>query len=194
VLLDAGHGLSNSVHGKYDPGAVSGCGEEAAIVREISEGAQQLCRFSEVSILPFPECDFACMNRHVWSSHLGYKIKWANRETQPFDFIVSLHLNSAKNPDASGVEVFYSDGAPLLRKKQARAAAAALAEALGLPNRGIKAGWQSQHSRLAILDDTKAPALLFELGFITNPVDVEAVRKRGVEAVLRAIKAITEAK
>lgn len=185
--------------GRYDPGAVSGCGEEATIVREIADGVEQACDLSTPSILPFPECDPACLQKHARegytpASHLDFKVKWANKTYKKFDLIVSLHMNAADNPSASGVEVFYSSWAGLLRKKQARAAAAALAETLGIPNRGIKPSWKSQHPRLAILDDTDGPALLFELGFITNPVDVEAVRTKGVQAVLHAIKAISEVK
>ena len=199
VLVDSGHGLSNNKAGVWDPGAVSGCGEEASLIREVASGVEQSCHLATPSILPFPECGPDCIQKHerdgTWlSSHLDYKVKWANKTYKKFDFIISLHCNSADNPTASGVEVYYSDGAPLIRKRQAQAAAKALAETLGIPNRGIRPSWKSQHPRLAILDDTKGPALLFELGFITNPVDVEAIQERGVQAVLMAIKAITEAR
>jgi hypothetical protein len=199
ILLDQGHGLGNVRVDQYDPGAVS-CGEEAALVRRVADEVLQECALSTPSIVILPECGVQCINRHPRSprgapkSHLRYKVQWLNEHYKPFDFLISLHANSASEGGASGVEVYYSDDAPDIRRRQAEAASAALAAVLELPNRGAKPSWKSQHPRLPILDSTKVPALLFELGFITNPVDTEAIEKRGSAAVIAAIEAIRRVK
>lgn len=109
-------------------------------------------------------------------------------------------MNSADDECATGVEVLYSKLAPPSRKAQAEKAATILAGVLGLENRGVKSSNQSQHSSLALLDGDltvkpriilKAPALLFELGFVSNCDDVKAVKELGVQAVIAAIKALT---
>ena len=209
ILLDSGHGWGNTRPGQYDPGAVS-CAEEAALVRKVAEDTLQACAQAAPSIILTPgsgaeatpsECNPACVNRHPRSrnglrpkSHLAYKVQWLNEHYKPFDFLISLHANSVAEGGASGVEVFYSGDAPAIRKRQAEAASEALASVLGLPNRGAKPSWKSQHPRLPILDSTKVPALLFELGFITNPVDTKAIEERGDLAVIAAIEAIRRVK
>ena len=199
ILIDTGHGLGNVRVGQYDPGAVS-CAEEAALVRVVADEVLQQCALATPSIVLLPECGTDCVQKHPRSlrgrpkSHLRYKVWWLNKNYKPFDYLISIHCNAASEGGASGVEVYYSDDAPDLRRRQAEAAAAALAAVLDLPNRGAKPSWKSQHPRLPILDSTKVPALLFELGFITNPVDTEAIEKRGSAAVIAAIEAIRRVK
>lgn len=98
-------------------------------------------------------------------------------------------MNSGE-PSATGVEVYYATGAGKTRITQAKAALGALSGVLKLRPRGVFPSNMSQHSRLGILDNTKPPALLFELGFVTNSEDVKAVSERGAEAVIQAMKAI----
>lgn len=195
VIIDQGHGASNVLAGRYDPGAV-GCAEEAALVREVADSVLQNCARLEPSVILTPECDTACLQKHqkradgVPRGHLKYKVEWVNKNYKPFDFLISLHCNAAANESASGVEVFYSDGAPAIRRRQAAAASRAMAAVLDIPDRGAKPSWMSQHPRLPIIDSTKVPALLFELGFISNQQDTQRIQERGAEAVIAAITAI----
>lgn len=199
IFLDVGHGLGNIRVGQYDPGAVS-CAEEATLVRQVADEVLQECALATPSIVVLPDCGTDCIQKHPRSirgrpkSHLRYKVQWLNHNFKPFDFLISLHANAASEGGASGVEVYYSDDAPDIRRRQAEAASAALAAVLELPDRGAKPSWKSQHPRLPILDSTKVPALLFELGFITNPLDTERIEKRGSAAVIAAIEAIRRVK
>ncbi len=81
------------------------------------------------------------------------------------DYFLSLHTNSASNPAATGSEAFsyasgtrgYRFGSDIL---------VALTNATGLRNRGMKV-----RPGLYVLRRTSMPAVLLELGFITNPSD-----------------------
>ncbi len=81
------------------------------------------------------------------------------------DYFISLHTNASSLPAASGTEAFaysepsaaFSLGEDILR---------ALSQATGLKNRGMKV-----RSGLYVLRKTQMPAVLVELGFITNPGD-----------------------
>ena len=81
------------------------------------------------------------------------------------DYFISLHTNASESPSASGSEAFaysrpsvaFSLGEDILRQ---------MTEATGLQNRGMKT-----RPGLYVLKKTAMPAVLIELGFITNPND-----------------------
>lgn len=81
--------------------------------------------------------------------------------TENAELFVSLHCNAAPNVLACGTETFYvSQQAKLL----AEVVHAGLVE-LGFRDRGVK------HNRFYVLRNTKMPAVLIEVGFITNIED-----------------------
>ena len=81
------------------------------------------------------------------------------------DYFISLHTNAVNNPQANGTEIFtyrlsgpaYNMAVPIL---------SSIVNRLDMRNRGIKQG-----NTLYVLRRTYMPALLIELGFITNPSD-----------------------
>ena len=81
------------------------------------------------------------------------------------DYFLSLHTNASDIAAASGVEAYaysrpsraFSLGEDIVRN---------LAATTGLPNRGMKV-----RTNLYVLRRTVMPAVLIELGFITNPGD-----------------------
>jgi N-acetylmuramoyl-L-alanine amidase len=77
------------------------------------------------------------------------------------DFVISFHLNSY-NGTANGVEVCYYDQQSLAAKVSAQ-----LSKDIGWSNRGAK-----ERKELYVLANTKAPAILIELGFIDNDADM----------------------
>ncbi|EOV9528844.1 N-acetylmuramoyl-L-alanine amidase [Bacillus cytotoxicus] len=77
------------------------------------------------------------------------------------DLVISFHLNSY-NTTAHGVEVLYYDQKDLAAKISAQ-----LSKDIGWYNRGAK-----QRTDLYVLRNTKAPAILIELGFIDNDSDM----------------------
>lgn len=91
---------------------------------------------------------------------------------------VSVHINASTDPEANGAEV-------IVVESDTRSAAVAdrLLDVLvkrGLRRRGVKWDSQSRHSRLKVLRDTyrRMPAVLIEIGFITNPGDSSKLRDR----------------
>ena len=77
------------------------------------------------------------------------------------DLVISFHLN-AYDGKANGVEVLYYDQQSLAAKVSAR-----LSKDIGWSNRGAK-----KRTDLYVLKETKAPAILIELGFIDNESDM----------------------
>ncbi len=81
------------------------------------------------------------------------------------DYFISIHTNAAASSSASGSEAY-------VYRKGSRAASLAsdilssLTDATGLRNRGVFA-----RPSLYVLRKTQMPAVLVEIGFITNPGD-----------------------
>ena len=81
------------------------------------------------------------------------------------DYFISLHTNAATQAAATGSEafVFYK---PSVAASLATDILDGLAASTGLRNRGVFA-----RTNLYVLRRTTMPAVLVELGFITNPSD-----------------------
>ncbi|MGE6961649.1 N-acetylmuramoyl-L-alanine amidase [Bacillus thuringiensis] len=94
------------------------------------------------------------------SQNLNNIIRKSN--SHAVDLVISFHLN-ASNGNGQGVEVLYYDQKDLAAKISAQ-----LAKDIGWRDRGAK-----QRTDLAVLNGTKAPAILIELGFIDNESDME---------------------
>ena len=91
---------------------------------------------------------------------LDYRTKKANNENS--DYFISIHLNSATNTSAKGCEVWiYNENSKL--QTLANNLCNNLATKMNTPNRGIK-----YSKKLAVLKNTKMPALLIEIDFISN--------------------------
>ena len=81
------------------------------------------------------------------------------------EYFISLHTNASSNPDARGTEAFiYS--APSESERLADSILEQINLTTGIPNRGtiVRPG-------LYVLRKTRMPAVLVELGFITNPYE-----------------------
>ncbi|WP_242214875.1 N-acetylmuramoyl-L-alanine amidase [Bacillus cereus group sp. BfR-BA-01383] len=85
----------------------------------------------------------------------------AKTNSHDVDLVISFHLNSY-DTNANGVEVLYYDQQALSAK-----IASQLSTDVGWSNRGAK-----ERKDLYVLANTKAPAILIELGFIDNESDM----------------------
>lgn len=111
---------------------------------------------------PTPETVLGTNN----SSSLTARVKEAN--DWPADLFISLHNNASENPNATGNEALtYSRSSDV-----ANALATQILEQLtlttGLRNRGIV-----YRPGLYVLKRTAMPAMIVEMGFISNPYDAE---------------------
>lgn len=153
VCIDAGHG------GK-DPGAVSGDWHESFFTLDIALALKKrLSRYSDFKIIMTRETDKFIT--------LGDRCKIANQNN--CNLFISIHINSATNSMASGIETHvYSES----NKAVGEIFQTKLIEATQAINRGIKIS-----PLLYVLNSTKMPAVLLELGFINNFNDIKELRK-----------------
>ncbi len=83
------------------------------------------------------------------------------------DYFISLHCNASTNTSASGSEVYvYSENSPAFPLGED--ILVGLQIATGLPNRGMFI-----NPSLYVLRRTTMPALLVEMGYLTNTTDAE---------------------
>ncbi len=84
------------------------------------------------------------------------------------DIFLSLHTNAAENPRATGIEALVYSPASGVARELGEDILEELHLTTGLRNRGIV-----YRPGLYVLKETAMPAVLVEMGFITNPTDAE---------------------
>lgn len=100
------------------------------------------------------------------SSSLSTRVRDAN--SWGADVFISLHTNAATNPNASGSEALIYSRASRVAYELAEDILENMTEATGLRNRGI-----IERPGLYVLKETNMPAVLVEMGFISNEGDAE---------------------
>lgn len=101
---------------------------------------------------------------------------------QSYDYFISFHRNAFKPEQAKGVETYTYLNAGAKAKGLANKIQTALV-GIGFANRGVK------EANFHVLRETKAPAVLVEIGFIDNSSDNQLFDSKRDEI----IKAITKA-
>jgi len=102
---------------------------------------------------------------------------------QVYDYFISFHRNAFKPEQATGVETYTYINAGAKVKELAKRVQNALV-GVGFGNRGVK------EANFHVLRETKAPAVLIEIGFIDNSRDnalFDSQREEIVKAVAGAI-------
>lgn len=145
IFIDAGHG------GK-DPGAVNGDIYEKDIALQIALKLNNLLKNNgfETAMSRAKDIFIPLIDRAKQANNFGA------------DFFVSIHLNSAGNSIANGIEtlVYENKGAD---NKFATNIQNELIKITGANNRGVK-----EQKKLVVLNSTKMPAVLVEVGFVSN--------------------------
>ena len=106
------------------------------------------------------------------SNTTSLKMRVADANSWGADYFISIHTNASSIPTATGSEAFafsepsraFSLGEDILT---------GLNRTTGLRNRGMQT-----RTNLYVLRKTAMPAVLVELGFITNPSDAELMNTR----------------
>jgi len=176
ICIDPGHGGS-------DPGAVNDEWElqEKDIVLDIGERlAVKLEEKGHHPVLTRGDDRFVSIRDRAAIAN--------NHET---DIFVSIHTNSFTDPDAYGIETLFWPSSTL-GHKLADYTQRELVKLFEWANRGIKG-----RDDLGVLRHTAMPAILPEIGFISNPDEVEVMqradfRRRAAEALLRGIESFQE--
>ena len=156
VVIDPGHG-------GLDPGAIGIGGlRESDIVLEVSKMVKKLLSEKGVKVR-------LTRNREV-DLDLPPRVSFANKTDA--DIFVSIHANASrgKRRDINGLETFFYRGwkGRLLAKRIQKQI---LQVSPGSPDRGVK------HGRFYVIKNTKMPAVLVEIGFLTGRLDARRLEK-----------------
>ena len=156
VVIDPGHG-------GLDPGAVGiGGMRETDIVLEVSKIVTELLSDKGVKGI--------LTRKNEVDLDLPPRVTFANNKNA--DIFVSIHANASrgKRRDINGLETFYYRGwkGRLLAKNIQKQI---LRVSPGSPDRGVKQG------RFYVLKNTRMPAVLVEIGFLTGRLDARRLEK-----------------
>ena len=167
VCIDAGHG------GK-DPGACANGVQEKDIALTVALKVGALLKDCEV------------IYTRTENVYVGLSERALIANQAKADLFVSVHCNSVDDESAHGMEVYYYTHASEASKRVARVIYDRLLPVCGLRGRGIKS------KDLAVLRETVMPAVLVELGFISNDNDRAKLvsdewQERAAEAIAAGI-------
>lgn len=176
VCLDPGHG-------GYDPGAVGPTGlKEKDVTLAVTLETGFYLKGAGIDVVFTRTSDKTPWLADI-SKDLAVRCRIANEGRA--DLFVSIHCNSANSADAHGTEV-YSLGSTGKGVGAAKLVQAELVKSLGLFSRGTKT------ANFYVLRETKMPAVLTELAFISNPREEQLLAQPGFQnsaalAIARAV-------
>ncbi|MDR1939982.1 MAG: N-acetylmuramoyl-L-alanine amidase [Clostridiales bacterium] len=151
IVIDAGHG-------GYDYGAVNGAryekNDNLTIARLV---AAELRRQGQHVIMTRDTDEYVPLLERSAIS---------NRNNA--DMFVSLHRNAFTDPAANGMENYVQVNSPQSTRDYAQNVVDEINAAGGFADRGVKI------NNFSVLRNTRAPAMLLELGFISNAADNQA--------------------
>ncbi len=161
VLIDPGHG------GK-DPGAI-------AIDKSTNEKTLNLDVALRLNRI-LKDLGFKTMLTRTDDRYVDLASRSGMANTNYVDFFMSIHFN-AFTSSAKGIETLYypnevTDEYPVDNRDMANIFHKEITNALKRPSRGI-----TPRPGLHVLNKTKMPAILAELGFITNPEELAEIKK-----------------
>jgi len=155
IVLDPGHGGS-------DPGAVNGARQEKNDNLRLGLALRQRLQSPGNRVIMTRSADVFVP--------LAERSDISNRANA--DIFVSLHRNAFTNTTANGAETWLQNGVPARTAAIARSVHSEIVAAGVQSDRGVRSG------NFVILRNTKAPAILTELGFLTNARDNQLFDRR----------------
>ena len=179
VVLDAGHG------GK-DPGALTSAVKEKDLALTI------IYKFAKEYFNSTGSAIKAYWTRSD-DTYIALADRAAFASQVEADLFISLHMNAASAQTAKGLEVLYGSNneftmSGLDSKEMAAIFKKQLIDDLSMTDRGIK-----DRPNLVVLKSNEVPAVLIELGFITNSEDLkklmtESFQKKTAASIYEATK------
>lgn len=152
-VIDAGHG-------GHDIGSKNNVINESDYSLELAQKIQELAKQKNINVvLTRNGNDFVDLQSRVDKMN----------EINP-DLIISLHLNNAMNKEMKGAEVFINKDNTDQHTEKIGTELAQLVSINSIENRGLK------KANFKILRDSKVPAFLIELGFVSNENDAETLK------------------
>lgn len=154
ICIDAGHG-------GHDSGATNGDFKEKDLALQIAlELNTKLLPFVDTVLTRSTDIDIELDKRSVIANN------------NFCDLFLSIHLNAATNKQANGIETLvYKNTGEV--KRLAELVQSSLISILDAKDRGIK-----ERPELSVLKGTKMPALLVEVGFISNDAELKKLNTK----------------
>lgn len=156
IYIDQGHNPENPNAGAEGNGL-----REQDITYRVGEELASLLRANpefEVRLSrPTPTSSLGTSNTTSLRARVSDANAWGA------DYFISIHTNASSNPSAGGTEAF-SYSRPSSAFSLGEDILVGISDATGLRNRGMQI-----RPGLYVLRKTAMPAILVELGFITNP-------------------------
>ena len=177
VFINPGH----SLNGKPDAGCVYNGIKECDIAAQIAKALQSKLKLNNIDSELYQQNGNKTSN-----AQLNEVPKVANKSGA--DLFMSIHMNGFNNETACGTETWYAKSS-LNGKRLAELVNSKLTEAFesySLKNRGAKADERG----FLVLKATSMPAVLTEIGFISNKKEAEFI-KNHIDAIAdRLLRAI----
>lgn len=122
--------------------------------------------------------------------NLAQRIKWVNANLQLAiePMAIEFHLDSA-GASAEGASVWYNDDNSYTLG-EGKQFLAKYTEVTGFKSRHVNSDTKNRLGQLGWVSQLKCASLLVELGFISNAVELDVIRKKGVDAVIAGIVAM----
>ena len=155
VCLDPGHSWAEDTGG--DPGAENGDYKESVAALSIALQAGKILNSSGFDTI---------FTRRGGSPNLSLKQRCSISNVNGANAFVSIHLNAAENKSANGIEVLRYSKVGRITRDLAEVVLNKLLAVTQFRNRGVK-----ERNNLYVLKHTNAPAILCEVGFISNDVE-----------------------
>lgn len=162
-------------HGGEDPGAIYSSRKESNEVLSLGRAVAAEVRRHGVIVDETRTSDVTVS--------LNNRSSFENRNT--YDYFISFHRNAFEPEKAKGVETYtYLNGGAKSKGLAQRIQTSLVA--LGFVDRGVK------EANYHVLRETKAPAVLVEIGFIDNSGDNALFNSKRNEIIKALVKAILE--
>lgn len=165
VGINCGHTASGPGYGAV------GIIRESEHTRLVGQAIMSILRTAGITVI-----DCTVDNADSQREYLAATVTLANR--QDLDLFISIHFNASTEHAGHGAEVYTYAG---MEHQEALNVCANL-EKIGFKNRGVKDG-----SKLYVIKNTKARAMLIEVCFCDNQHDVELYEEAGAQKVAEAI-------
>ncbi|MEG2417170.1 MAG: N-acetylmuramoyl-L-alanine amidase [Peptostreptococcaceae bacterium] len=168
LVIDLGHGAS-------DPGAVGQNGtHESNVVLAIGKELNESLKGYDL------EVKFTRLSDKYLS--LGERVKIANDFKA--DYFLSIHINSASDKSVRGSEIWIYDNVNSRMNNFTKGLCEDISKIFNIRNRGVKF-----NKEFTVLRDTRMPACLVEIDFISNKDAEKDLKVSGnIKAVAAAIK------
>ncbi len=171
IFISAGHG--GTENGRFDPGIVIGDTTEAQEMIQIRDLVVTELRSRGFEVLAVPD-----------DLGLVQSIDWINARGRFGDVAIEIHADAYTNSEVRGAGVYHIANNQERRNHAELVLFALLRRIPGYPSRGARPDTTTAVGRLAFCRWVVLPSLMMEVGFLTNPEDLNVLQNRRQDMAL----------